>query len=120
MLPSGHGLPFTIAAPGGGIAVSELTGYYEYSRVLVRIRPGQQPGTQALALPDRRTNIDALAAGSSGTVWFTDFGTSQVGSRAVRSGRRQGAPRLGLESVQAPLPLPGARRCECEPAEQVS
>jgi len=32
-----------------------------------------------LTLPDRLSNIDALAAGASGTVWFTDFGASQIG-----------------------------------------
>jgi len=80
-LPSGPGLPFALAVPGGGgLVVSEFTGYYEYSRVLVRTRPGL-PAAQAqvLTLPNRLSNIDALAAGASGTVWFTDFGASQIG-----------------------------------------
>jgi virginiamycin B lyase len=101
-LPSGPGLPFAIAASGGGsLVVSELTGYYEYSRVLVRIRPGR-PVIQALTLPDRRSNIDALAAGSSGAVWFTDFGTSQVGELQPGGGFRlfgDEAPYAGLSDI---------------------
>ena len=99
---SGPALPFAIAAPaGGGVVVNELTGYYEYSRVLVRLRPGQ-PAARALTLPDGRSNIDALAAGTAGTVWFADFGTSQIGELQPAGGLRlfaDRAPYAGLSDI---------------------
>ncbi len=82
----GSGVPFAVAAPAGQVVyVSELTGYYEYSRLLLASRPGH-PATPALTLPSALSNIDALAAGPGGSVWFTDFGTGQVGE--LRPGGR--------------------------------
>jgi len=77
-LPAG-GFPFAIAATRTGeIFLNEGTGYFEYSRVLLRLRLGSAIAP-ALTLPDDRSNIDALATGPHGAVWFTDFGTSQIG-----------------------------------------
>jgi virginiamycin B lyase len=84
-LPAG-GVPFAVAAPAGQVVyVSELTGYFEYSRLLLASRPGR-PATPALTLPSALSNIDALAAAPGGSVWFTDFGTGQVGE--LRPGGR--------------------------------
>jgi virginiamycin B lyase len=77
------GIPFAIARPpGGGIWVSQLTGYFEYSRVLLHLPAAATGPVSILTLASPRSNIDALAAGPGSTVWFTDFGTSQVGEVA--------------------------------------
>ena len=90
-LPSSGGVPFALAtvagqagsagsagSAGGAVYVSELTGYFEYSRVLLAVSPGH-PAVPALTLSSAVSNIDAMAAGPGGAVWFTDFGTNQVG-----------------------------------------
>jgi polyhydroxybutyrate depolymerase len=79
-LPAGSGIPFAIAQRSDkSIWFSELTGYFEYSRVLVRLRAGSSVLTPAWTLANHDSNIDALAAGPDGTMWFTDFGSSQIG-----------------------------------------
>ena len=78
-LPGTGGVPFAILARAGGDAmVSEFTGYFEHSRLLLDIQPGRPPAT-ALMLPGTLSDIDALAAGPGESVWFTDFGASQIG-----------------------------------------
>lgn len=56
--------------------------------MLLRIHPGLPP-VPVLTLPSPLANIDALATGTAGAVWFTDFGTSQIGE--LRPGSK---PRL--------------------------
>ena len=101
-LPPGHGTPFAIAASYGNSAVvSEFTGYFEHSRILLRIRPGQPP-IPALTLPDPLSDIDALAAGLSGAVWLADFGTGQIGVLQPSGSLRlfdTGAPYAGLSDI---------------------
>jgi virginiamycin B lyase len=98
-----RGVPFAIAqsAPGG-IWVSELTGYFEYSRVLLHLHAASGALVSALTLASPRSNIDALAPGPGGTVWFADFGTSQVGE-VSRNGRvrlfADRAPYSGLSDI---------------------
>jgi poly(3-hydroxybutyrate) depolymerase/streptogramin lyase len=76
------------AADGSGFAatstvartvyLNQVTGYFEHSRVVLRIHLRQRP-VPALTLPSRLANIDALATGPDGALWFTDYGTSQIG-----------------------------------------
>ena len=74
------GIPFAIAQSSAGrIWVNELTGYYEYSRVLLQLNPALGGAIPALSVGSAMSDIDALAAGPGVTVWFADFGTSQVG-----------------------------------------
>jgi polyhydroxybutyrate depolymerase len=74
------GIPFAIAqSPFGHIWVSELTGYFEYSRVLLHLHPASGEPVSTLTLGSTMSDIDALAAGPGATVWFADFGTSQIG-----------------------------------------
>ena len=98
----GAGTPFAIAATGGDSAVvSEFTGYFEHSRVLLRIRPGR-PVLPVLTLPSPLSDIDALAAGASGAIWFSDFGTSQIGELQPDGSLRlfaDRAPYAGLSDI---------------------
>ncbi|MBV9208929.1 MAG: hypothetical protein JO037_26760 [Actinobacteria bacterium] len=88
-LPRAGGTPLAITAPAAGTAyLNQATGYFEHSHVILRIRSGQSPAL-AGSLPGSLANIDALATGPAGTVWFTDFGTGQIGE--LRPGR---PPRL--------------------------
>lgn len=74
--------PFAIVATGDGqIWFSRYQGYYEFSRVL------QPLGGQPVKLPDPLSDVDALAAGPDGAIWFTDFATSAVGRLDVTSRR---------------------------------
>ena len=101
-LPAGSGTPFAIAAVGGDAAVvSEFTGYFEHSRVLLRIRPGR-PAIPALTLPSPLSDIDALAVSPSGAIWFADFGTSQIGELQPGGSFRlfgDRAPYAGLSDI---------------------
>jgi virginiamycin B lyase len=101
-LPPGAGTPFAIAAAGGdSTVVSEFTGYFEHSRVLLRIRPGR-PVVPALALPNQLSDIDALAASPSGAIWFADFGASQIGELQPGGSLRlfgDRAPYAGLSDI---------------------
>ena len=77
-LPDRGGIPFAIARGTAGSAwITEFTGYFEHGRALVHISAGGLPRT--LMLADPASNVDALAAGPDGTLWFTDYGTSQIG-----------------------------------------
>jgi virginiamycin B lyase len=102
-VPSALGLPFAIARLGSGeVWLSELTGFYEFSRHLLRFSGGTGRPSQTLSLPTALSNVVALAAGSSGSVWFADFGTSDVGE--VRSDGRLslfdiGPPFGGLSDI---------------------
>lgn len=81
-VPAGSGLPFAIAATGdGSIWITELTGYFEHSGVLIRVPAGGDgpAPAPALTLASHAANVDALAAGPARTLWFTDFGASQIG-----------------------------------------
>jgi virginiamycin B lyase len=79
-VPSAFGFPFAIAQlRNGTVWLSELTGYYEFSRHLLSFRPGSGKPVQTVTLPDPLSNVVALAAGRGGAVWFADFGTSQAG-----------------------------------------
>jgi virginiamycin B lyase len=79
-VPSRLGLPFAIARlRSGTVWLSELTGYYEFSRHLLSFRPGSGKPAQTVTLPDPLSNVVAVAAGRGGAVWFADFGTSQAG-----------------------------------------
>jgi virginiamycin B lyase len=74
------GFPFGIARfPDGSLWVSELTGFYEFSRHLLRFPAGSAKPSLTVTLPDRLSDVIALTAGPGGTVWFADFGTGQVG-----------------------------------------
>ena len=101
-LPTGHGAPFAITAVGGDSAVvSEFTGYFEHSRLLLRIRPGR-PVVPVLTLPSPLSDIDALAASPSGAIWFADFGTSQIGELPPGGGLRlfgDRTPYSGLSDI---------------------
>ncbi len=78
-VPSALGLPFAIARLAGGTRwISELTGYFEYSRHLLSFPPGSGTPSRSITLPDPLSNIVALAAGPGGTVWAADFGTGKV------------------------------------------
>jgi virginiamycin B lyase len=84
-VPTSDGLPFAIARlPDGALWLSELTGFYEFSRHLIRVRPGSAP--LDVTLPDPRSDIVALAAGPGGTApaaeraWWADFGASDIGA----------------------------------------
>jgi len=79
-VPSAPGIPFAITQlPGGTVWLSELTGYYEFSRHLLSFRPGPGKPSRTVTLPDPLSNVVALAAGPGGTMWFADFGASQAG-----------------------------------------
>jgi len=101
-LPAGA-IPFAITMTQlGTVWFSELTRYFEYSRVLRSLdgQPGLAAG--ALTLASRTSNMDALATGPAGTVWFTDFGNSQIGE--LGPGRRlrlfgDRAPYGGLSDI---------------------
>jgi virginiamycin B lyase len=102
-VPSRQGLPFAIARlPSGEIWLSELTGYYEFSRHLLRFPAGSGTPSLALTLPSGLSDVVALAAGRSGTVWLADFGSSDIGE--VRSGGQLslfdiGTPFGGLSDI---------------------
>lgn len=101
-LPAGSAIPFAIARRGGQIWFSELTGYFEYSRRLVRLpgRPGR--AWSGVTLRDRLSNIVAVAAGPSGALWFADFGTSTIGELTPAGRLRtfgDGSPNGGLSDL---------------------
>lgn len=78
-VPTSLGLPFAITQlPSGTLWLSELTGYYEFSRHLLSFRPGPGKPSRTVTLPNPLSNVVALAAGPGGTVWFADFGASQA------------------------------------------
>jgi hypothetical protein len=77
---SALGFPFAIARlRSGTVWLSELTGYYEFSRHLLSFLPGSGQPARTVTLPDPLSNVVALAPGPGGAVWFGDFATSQVG-----------------------------------------
>jgi polyhydroxybutyrate depolymerase len=79
-VPSSFGFPFAIARlRSGTVWLSELTGYYEFSRHLLSFRLGSGQPAQTVTLPDRLSNIVALTPGPAGALWFADFGANQVG-----------------------------------------
>ncbi len=95
-----HPVPIA-AVVGSSTVVSEFTGYFEHSRVLLRIRPGQ-PVIPALTLPSPLSNIDALAASPSGAIGFADFGASQIGELQAGGSLRlfgDQAPHAGLSDI---------------------
>ena len=88
-VPPAAGLPFGVARlSSGALWLSELTGFYEFSRHLIELPAGQGTRTLPVTLPNPLSNVVALAAGPGSTsaasagsaaVWFADFGASQVG-----------------------------------------
>ena len=63
-VPSAAGLPFAIARlPGGALWISELTGYFEYSRHLLSFPARSGKPSRTVTLPDPLSNVVALAAG---------------------------------------------------------
>lgn len=70
-VPSVFGLPFAIARLGDGtLWISELTGYYEFSRHLLSFPAGSGTPSRTLTLPNPLSDVVALAAGPGGTIWF--------------------------------------------------
>jgi poly(3-hydroxybutyrate) depolymerase len=102
-VPDAGGIPFAITRSSrADLWFSELTGYFEYSRVLRSLDGGPGRPPSELTLANRRSNIDALAAGPAGTVWFTDFGTSQIGDLSPGGQLRlfsDPAPDSGLSDI---------------------
>ncbi len=71
------GVPFAIARAGRSVWFSEFTGYFEHGRWIARLDQAGQ--AHALVLSDQNSDVDALAPGPSGTLWFTDYGSNRVG-----------------------------------------
>jgi len=79
-VPPEFGLPFAIARLGNGVIwLSELTGYYEYSRHLLSFVSGSGKPSRTITLPNPLSDIVALAPGPASSVWFADFGTTNAG-----------------------------------------
>ncbi|HSR85908.1 MAG TPA: PHB depolymerase family esterase [Streptosporangiaceae bacterium] len=79
-VPSVLGLPFAIARLGNGdVWLSELTGFYEFSRHLLRFPAGSGRPTLTVTLPSPLSDVVALAAGTGGSAWFADFGNGDIG-----------------------------------------
>jgi poly(3-hydroxybutyrate) depolymerase/streptogramin lyase len=79
-VPSDLGLPFAIGrSRDGTLWLSELTGFYEFSRQLLAFRDGSGTPSLTVTLPDPLSDVVALAAGPGNSVWFADFGGSDVG-----------------------------------------
>jgi len=79
-VPSILGLPFGIARlSSGAVWLSELTGYYEFSRHLLLFPAGSGRPTLTVTLPSPLSDVVALAAGDGGTAWFADFGSGDIG-----------------------------------------
>jgi len=96
-VPSILGLPFAITRLiDGTLWLSELTGFYELSRHLLSFPAGSGTPSQTLTLPDRLSNVVALAAGPGRTAWFADFGASDIGE-VSRNGR------VSFFTVEPPL-----------------
>jgi poly(3-hydroxybutyrate) depolymerase len=99
------GLPFAITRlPSGTLWVSELHGYYEYSRHLLSFEPGSGRLLRTITLPDPLSNVVALAPGPAGTgsLWFADFGTGDAGEVSPAghvSFFRVGTPASGLSDI---------------------
>lgn len=101
-LPPGSGIPFAVARAAGGTWVTEFRGYFEHGRVLVHLTTSARP--RSLTLADPASNVDALAAGPGGALWFTDYGTSQIGERAPDGKLRlftDPSPYAGLNDITA-------------------
>lgn len=76
-LRRGSGVPFAIApGPAGGVLFNDFTGYFEHSRELVAFGGGA--ARRILVLPSAASDIDAVADGFRGAVWFTDFAADQI------------------------------------------
>ncbi len=106
-VPSVAGLPFAIAQlPGGTLWISELKGYFEYSRNLLSFPARSGKPSRTVTLPDPLSNVVALTAGPAGTrtVWFADFGTGDAGE-ITSAGRvlsfPVGTPASGLSDITA-------------------
>jgi polyhydroxybutyrate depolymerase len=106
-LSSAAGLPFAIARlPSGILWISELKGYFEYSRHLLSFAPRSGKPLRTITLPDPLSNVVALAAGpvATGAMWFADFGTGNAGEVSP-DGRLSffpvGTPASGLSDIAA-------------------
>ena len=89
---------------GNGVWVSEFTGYFEHSRVLVHLPAGTGGPPRLVTLATPRSDIDALAAGPAGSVWFADFGADELGELGRHGGLRlfpDRAPYGGLSDITA-------------------
>jgi poly(3-hydroxybutyrate) depolymerase len=96
-VPSALGLPFGITRlTDGTLWLSELTGYYEYSRHLLSFPAGSGTPSHTLTLADRLSNVVALAAGPGTTAWFADFGAGDIG-------KVSGNGRVSLFATEPPL-----------------
>jgi poly(3-hydroxybutyrate) depolymerase len=79
-VPADLGLPFAIARlRDGTLWLSELTGFYEFSRYLLAFPDGSGQPSLTVTLPSPLSDVVALAAGPQDSVWFADFGGSDVG-----------------------------------------
>lgn len=79
-VPSELGLPFaTTRLRDGTLWISELTGFYEFSRHLLAFSGGSGKPSRTVTLPDPLSDVVAVAAGPADTAWFADFGSSDVG-----------------------------------------
>jgi virginiamycin B lyase len=106
-VPSALGLPFAIARlPSGTLWISELMGYFEYSRHLLSFPARSGKPSLTITLPDPLSNVVALAAGpaGTGTVWLADFGTGDAGE-VTPAGHVSffavGTPASGLSDITA-------------------
>jgi polyhydroxybutyrate depolymerase len=79
-VPSALGQPFAIArSDDGRLWLSELSGFYESSRYLLAFRDGSGKPSLTVTLPNPLSDVVALAPGPADTVWYADFGSSDVG-----------------------------------------
>jgi poly(3-hydroxybutyrate) depolymerase len=79
-VPADLGLPFALARlRDGTLWLSELTGFYEFSRYLLAFPDGSGQPSLTVTLPSPLSDVVALAAGPGDSVWFADFGGSDVG-----------------------------------------
>jgi hypothetical protein len=75
--------------------------------LLLKIWPGRPPA--ALMLPGDLSDIDALTAGPGGSIWFTGFGTGQIGELPLRGSHntREAIRRISditLHNIRGMLP----------------
>ena len=103
-VPPAAGLPFGVARlSSGALWLSELTGFYEFSRHLIELPAGQGTRTLPVTLPNPLSNVVALAAEGHAYVEQRDFTVRAHLSHLA--GAEVGEPdgsRPGARSTSAP------------------
>lgn len=73
-------VPFALARLRDGRTwLSELTGFYEFSHHLLSFAATSGRPSLTVTLPNRPSDVVALAPGSNQTAWLVDFGDDDVG-----------------------------------------